>query len=253
MQLWDPLPMPVLAVAHQHLIQHPAHAMLPGRVAAQLGLNLFIRLVGAGSWKLALSFFPAADVPAKRLLVCPPLLRRQVFQLEPTPGDYLLVYVVNHGYAEEIRAWHQDHREVPVHCFYDRPGAPDTEEVEPNLTFHRVSGEKYLRLMAGCRAVACTAGFESVCEAAWFGKPILVVPVANHSEQEVNADEAARLPFGAQAASFDLGRLLAIPTPVHNAAEREWIGQAEPMLLRALETVMARSHTTAPSPAVSNA
>ena len=88
----------------------------------------------------------------------------------------MLVYLVNHGYSEEIRAWHRAHPEVALHCFYDRPGAPPEEVVDGSLTFHRLDGEKFLRMMAGCRAVVSTAGFESVCEAAWLGKPVLVVP-----------------------------------------------------------------------------
>ena len=45
---------------------------------------------------------------------------------------------------------------------------------------HALDGELFLQMMAGCRGVACTAGFESVCEAAYFGKPLLMVPIENH-------------------------------------------------------------------------
>jgi len=45
------------------------------------------------------------------------------------------------------------------------------------LTFHRLDGEKFLRMMGECKYVACTAGFESVSEAAWLGKPLFLVPV----------------------------------------------------------------------------
>jgi hypothetical protein len=30
------------------------------------------------------------------------------------------------------------HRDVRLHCFYDRPGAPTVEEIGPNLTFHQL-------------------------------------------------------------------------------------------------------------------
>lgn len=41
--------------------------------------------------------------------------------------------------------------------------------------------------MAGCRAYASTAGFESICEAMYLGKPVLMVPA--HIEQDCNAYE----------------------------------------------------------------
>ncbi len=64
--------------------------------------------------------------------------------------------------------------------------------------------ERFLGLMAGCRAVATTAGFESVAEAAWFGKPLLVVPVEGHYEQLLNAVDAVRHGFAIGDGSFDL-------------------------------------------------
>ena len=51
------------------------------------------------------------------------------------------------------------------------------EQRNARLTFHKLHGEKFLRLMASSRGVACTAGFESVSEAAYLGKPLLMVPV----------------------------------------------------------------------------
>lgn len=44
--------------------------------------------------------------------------------------------------------------------------------------------------MAGCKAYASTAGFESVCEAMYLGKPILMVPA--HIEQDCNAYDAKK-------------------------------------------------------------
>jgi len=129
-------------------------------------------------------------------VVCPPPLRRQLFQLDSTPGDYVLVYLLNHGYATAIRRWHTLHPHIAVHCFYDRPRAPVEELVAPNHTFHALHGEKFLRMMANAHGVVCTAGFESACEAAYLGKPLLLIPVENHVEQYLNACDAERAGLG---------------------------------------------------------
>jgi len=239
LQLVHPLPVPVVAVAHQHMIDHPAYVRRAGGAVDRLGLAMFAGLVGARSWKLALSLTPAEDLPARRLLVSPPILRPELFDLTPVPGDYVLVYLVNHGYSEDIRAWHRAHPEVALHCFYDRPGAPSEEVVDGSLTFHRLDGRKFLQMMAGCRAVVSTAGFESVCEAAWLGKPVLVVPVQNHAEQALNALDVVQAGLGITDTTFRLDRLEELPDRLDCSRFREWVGRGEELLERILNQARA--------------
>ena len=56
--------------------------------------------------------------------------------------------------------------------------------------------------MAGCKAYASTAGFESICEAMYLGKPVLMVPA--HIEQDCNAYDAMKAGAGIIGDSFDL-------------------------------------------------
>lgn len=230
---------PVVAVGHQYMIHHPGYVKLPGHRSQQSGMRLFVRLVGNRAHRIALSFYEAADLPKKDLVVCPPILRKRLFELEPTAGDYHLVYLLNHGYADEINRWHQSHPETKLHIFYDKPGAEEEEEARPNLTFHRLNGEKFLRMMAGCRAVVCTAGFESVSEAAWLGKPLFMVPVENHVEQMINALDAVKLGFGITDSSFKLDRLAELPASIQTKSFREWIGRGSSIFNRVVARVGA--------------
>jgi uncharacterized protein (TIGR00661 family) len=227
---------PTVVVGHQYMLEHPEFPTVPRFRAEQRLMRAYLALVGARSTRLALSFYPAPDVPGRGLRVSPPLLRQSLFDLDPTAGDYVLVYLLNHGYADAIRRWHTLHPQIPLHCFYDRPGAPAAEEVSPNLTFHRLDGEKFLRMMAGARAVACTAGFESVSEAAYLGKPLLLVPVENHVEQYVNACDAEHAGIGLRDESFRLSRLLVPGVTGASPATRHWIDRAEAMAMQAVET-----------------
>jgi len=239
LQLLQPLRVPVLAVGHQYMIHHPDYVKLPGHTAQQLGMRWFVNLVSARSHRLALSFYETDDLPERRLTVCPPILRRQLFELQATSGDYFLVYLLNHGYAAEINAWHQAHPTVTLHCFYDKPGAPEVEPARPRLTFHRLNGEKFLRMMADCRAVVCTAGFESVSEAAWLGKPLFMVPVENHVEQMINALDAVNLGFGLTDRRFRLDLLSQLPDCIDNEGFRRWVDRAEAVLSRAVRQAVA--------------
>jgi uncharacterized protein (TIGR00661 family) len=227
---------PVVAVAHQFMHTHPGYVRAPGLAMQQLGLRWFVRLVGACSTRLALSLYEARDLPRKRLTVCPPLLRRQLFELHPKQdGKFVLVYLLNHGYAGQIIDWHQRNPQVPLHCFYDKAGAPPEHQHDATLTFHRLDGEKFLRMMAECKCVVSTAGFESVCEAAWLGKPLFLVPVENHIEQQINALDAVRFGLGITDTSFNLDRLAELPPRLETASFRAWLGRADSLVLRTLE------------------
>ena len=227
---------PVVAVAHQFMYEHPFYVRAPGMRVQQLGMKWFVRLVGARSTKLALSLYDAPDMPGKNLFVGPPILRHQLFELNPNPnGNFVLAYLLNHGYAEQIIEWHNKNPATVLHCFYDKPDAPPEFQYDNTLTFHRLDGEKFLRLMAECKYVACTAGFESLSEAAYLGKPLFLMPVENHVEQQINAIDATRCGLGVADKSFNLDRLVELPDRLDNARFRTWLNRADLLLLQTID------------------
>jgi uncharacterized protein (TIGR00661 family) len=237
---------PVLAVAHQFMYGHSSYVRAPKLRFQQWIMKWFVRMVGSRSSRVALSFYEAPDVPKRQTKICPPILRRQLFKMEPNPnGDFVLVYLLNHGYAEQITAWHKANPATKLHCFYDKPGAPAELKVDETLTFHRLDGEKFLRMMAECKYVACTAGFESLSEAAYFGKPLFLVPVENHVEQQINAIDATGIGWGVTDSWFNLDRLTEMPPRVPNAVFKEWLSRADSILLSAMEdAVRVRAKVT---------
>ena len=50
--------------------------------------------------------------------------------------------------------------------------------------------------MTGCLGYVSTAGFESICEAMYLGKPVMMVPVENQYEQACNALDAVKAGAG---------------------------------------------------------
>jgi len=231
---------PVLAIAHQFMYGHRSYVRAPGLRFQQSVMKWFVRLVGARSARLALSFYEAADVPRKKTWVCPPILRRGIFDIQADlNGRFVLVYLLNHGYADQIIQWHKAHPETVLHCFFDKPGAPPELSYDDTLTFHRLDGEKFLRMMAQCKYVVCTAGFESLAEAAYFGKPLFLVPVENHVEQQINAIDATNIGWAVNDTWFNLDRLRELPARLPNAVFKAWLAKAPSILLTAIETAVA--------------
>jgi uncharacterized protein (TIGR00661 family) len=230
---------PMVAVAHQYMLLHPRYA-LPRRFPIQRrAMTFFTRLTAArASCRLALSLFEAPDLPGKRLCVMPPLLRDELFTqpldaLEP----FFLIYLFDHSFAEAILRWHAQNPDVSLHCFWNNPDAEDIDVHDETLTFHRLHDERYLAMMARCQGIVTNAGFESMAEAMYLGKPLLMVPTRRHFEQHCNAMDGRNAGAGIVADSFAIERLIRFLPEYRRAASdfRSWIALAEPRFIEAIE------------------
>jgi uncharacterized protein (TIGR00661 family) len=236
-QLRFRIDVPFVNIGHQYMLRHPDY--VNGRGDQLMVLRLHSILCSIGATKiLALSFYPMKSHVRERVTVVPPLLRKEVLELTPSTGDYILGYMLNQGYENEIRAWHKKHPEVKLHFFWDKKDAPAELVVDDTLTLHTIDDELFLKYMAGCRGYITTAGFESVCEALYLDKPVMMIPA--HIEQEVNAADALSIHGGITGNKFDLSRLLEYMDKERTfqaAAFQEWIRSAENVFIGQLTSM----------------
>lgn len=201
---------PFVCIANQYLIEHPEFLHPKGHFRDKNLMRLF---TWATSWrsrqKWALSLVNLSNIPNKRLTVTPPLIRDEVRNLpQKSKEDFVLAYVVNNGYAEQLLAWQKDHAEIKVHFFWDNPNVPEVYEAQPNFTFHRVDQEKYLDMLSRCKGIAGTAGFQTTCEAMYLKKPFVVVAVQNQYEQLANAHFIEKYGLGKHVETLNLAYFL---------------------------------------------
>lgn len=201
------LSVPQVCIGHQYLFLHKDFEFPKADKTSLALLKFFTALTSLGAKeRLALSFRSMDDDVRNRIRVVPPLLRREVTLHEPYAGDYIHGYMVNSGFGENVMDWHRKHPATPLRFFWDKWEEEPLKKVDDTLSFYQLDDVEFLRQMAGCKAYASTAGFESVCEAMYLGKPIMMVPV--HIEQDCNAFDAVRDGAGIVSADFDLQRLL---------------------------------------------
>lgn len=195
-----------VCIGHQYLFLHRDFRFPKVNRVSLAMLKFFTRLTAVGADRmLALSFRRMDD--DGRICVVPPLLRREVLDLKPTKGGYIHGYMVNAGFAEQVMKWHKARPDVPLHFFWDRKDkSASVWHVDATLSFHPLDDRAFLSQMSGCMAYASTAGFESICEAMYLGKPVLMVPA--HIEQECNAYDAMQQGAGITAHDFRLDRLV---------------------------------------------
>lgn len=241
MMLWPSAP--YVCIGHQYIFLHPDFRFPPRKSKLQLALlRLFTRLTSVRAKKrLALSFYGMSEVQSRRLVVVPPLLRKEIALLKPQEGNYIHGYLLNSGFADEIETYHKAHPETPLRFFWDKKGASQQVRVDETLSFFQLDDTSFLKSLAGCKAYATTAGFESICEALYLGKPVMMVPA--HIEQDCNAYDAVRAGAGIVCSKFDIDQLLGFTRSYYPHMDFIcWASSSELRILREIEKC-ASSHT----------
>lgn len=231
------LHVPMVSIGHQYLFLHKDFGLPRHKYPGSVTLDFFSRMTAVGSVKLlALSFRKMEPDPHHDIVVVPPLLRKEVLDLQSSEGDYIHGYMLNSGFAKDVTEWHEMHPEVPLRFFWDNWDAGNIHKVDDTLSYYLIDDHEFLRQMAGCRAYASTAGFESICEAMYLGKPVLMVP--SHIEQEINAFDACRNGAGITCDRFDLSRLVEFTSEFKPEADFEdWVHSASDLIISELENI----------------
>jgi uncharacterized protein (TIGR00661 family) len=225
-------------IGHQYLIEHPDFPFSPNQPVAKLLFRLNTKLTSIGaSKKLALSFRPMAHSADKKLKVLPPLLRMEVRELQPSEGDFLLCYMVNPGYGQEVVHFAKINPDLQIVAFWDQKSVADGYQPTPNLQFRQVNDKQFLEMMASCRGLVSTAGFESICEAMYLGKPVMMVPVAGQYEQACNALDAEISGVGIKSTNFDFGKLIVHMDQMSGERPdfKAWIDQFDALFLGVID------------------
>jgi uncharacterized protein (TIGR00661 family) len=230
---------PAVAIAHNYVFLHPQLAHAPGAPFARRAVMTYARATaGRTATKVALSYAPLPRDEGQALVVCPPLLRPELAELSVRDDGHLLAYALNAGYGDLLAEWHRHQDNVTMHCYLD--GGRDALRSAPAGGFHAhaLSADAFLRHLASCRAYVGSAGFESVCEAFYLGKPALVVPTEGQLEQTLNAWDAERVGAAVAGSYADLDSFWTNPTVPSDAAIRDfrsWVKTAPDALVDAVE------------------
>ncbi len=226
-----------VCIGRQFLTRHPDYPFEKNRIIEKYNflLNNWVTSLHCDKY-LALSFRPYALNKIDNLTVVPPLLN--IKKGPVSHEDFILAYMVNDGYAEELIAWHAQHKEVKIHGFWDRASMPATFSPHENLTFHQINDTLFKEMMHRCSGYVSTAGFESICEAMYLQKPVLMVPVGQQYEQACNAIDGRISGAGINASTFDVSKLLEyLPKYQPPLSFDDWLQKAEPVFLEELSNL----------------
>jgi uncharacterized protein (TIGR00661 family) len=230
---------PIVSIAHQYIYPHFRFFYPKMSRFNKFSLETVNSLTTMGSKKnLAINFIQWENLSWDKLFVIPPLIRNQIKTLKTENKGHLLVYLLNPGYADQIILWHENHPDQQIHCFWDKEDVEEEFIHSKNLTFHKLNADKYIKYLATCKGLATTAGYESICEAMYLGKPVLMVPVHNHPEQLINAVQAKAAGAGIMSNFFDLHELVHFADRYKaNPAFKIWVNYASELVLQELNNL----------------
>lgn len=179
---------PCVSIDNQHRFCHPLGAEFP------LYLQVYSRMAGqfVHRWikqprQCIVAVFHQCPI-SRHYQSVDALLRQRIARLQPRDGDHVLLYGRGGLGRRMVRvASTVDERFIAYGC--EPNGAA-------NIEFKPTSEEQFALDLASCKAVVCSGGQQLIGEARYFGKPLLVIPIPNQHEQEINARYARKEGIG---------------------------------------------------------
>jgi len=112
-----------------------------------------------------------------------PVIRQQVRDHEVTNGVHYTVYLPSYDDKTLIKRL-SEFKDVKWHVFSKHN---KKELVHKNIIIQPINNQQFTASMAASAGVLCGAGFETPAEALFLGKKLLVIPMKNQYEQQLNA------------------------------------------------------------------
>lgn len=206
-----------VTISHHYFLESSFFNFPKGHFLSKFFLKFHSAICALGSSEVwALSFDEHPNLPEKKIKIIPPLLREIIFNLKPEKQDFMLTYLLNIGWIEEIKMLAITYPDIPFKVFMD--SKPRQDQILPNMQLFKIDKDVFLQELARCNSLITTAGFESQCEAAFLGKMVYTLPSKNHFEQLCNAIDGERAGVSLPLKDF-------VPNVKINSPENEIFGK----------------------------
>ena len=160
----------------------------------------------------------------------PPFIRRDIREMTYQGGDRYLVYLLKEGYIYDLISIARQDPRFLADVFTNE--IPEID-LPPGLRIHSLSGSSFKKMMATCKGLITTAGFDVAAEAAYHGIPLAVIPAANHFEQKCNGLDIEQHGIGLHVDRIE-SAITSHMRPSDPAVFRKWVERSEGLILNSL-------------------
>jgi uncharacterized protein (TIGR00661 family) len=218
----------LIVISHHFYYLHPSAVKLSGHHLNKLFLRWHSKLTSIKAEKrIGLSFQFLEDHLQSSLYISPPLLRKEILNKKVIKGENVVAYLLHEGFLEDIIDLAGMNPDINFEVFTE---LRNIKRPMPGNILLKAPDESFLNSLASCRGLICTAGFESVCEAAYLGKPVLVWPSEGHFEQKLNAMDAINAGLAETPDESDINTIFSFPVNNNSKSFREWFNKKDTIL-----------------------
>jgi uncharacterized protein (TIGR00661 family) len=194
--------LPIVSIDNQQIIHKCKHdrEITKGVMADYRATRAFVKAKLPGCDHYVITSFFTPPVRAKfegKVTIVPPILRREILEARPAPGNHVLVYQT----STSDRALLAELNRLSKRNFVVYGLRRDA--VHGNCVIKNFSEQTFVKDLASARAVVTNGGLSLIHEAIYLGKPILSVPVRHQFEQEMNARYVESYDYGLAAPRID--------------------------------------------------
>jgi uncharacterized protein (TIGR00661 family) len=184
--------------------------------------------------KIALSFTNEKDEKDNNLYVCPPLIKKEIKNVEILDNNFILSYILNSGYSLDLISQAKKYPNINIETFSKKIINFQTPS---NITFHPISNELFIEKLRTCSYYISTAGFDSISEALYLQKQVRLIPTKGHIEQKYNAIDAQRAGLAFKSKDFDLGFFFKEKTDKNNLSVfKNWVDLYDNKIIEIIES-----------------
>jgi uncharacterized protein (TIGR00661 family) len=179
---------PLLSIDNQHRITNFKLQMPVGYTKDVWAAKAVIKLIAPNAKAYIVTSFFESKKKTDNTFTVSPVIRNEVYDLKPTKGKHVLVYVTStfDGLVKKLKKLDDEF----IVYGMDKDGQED------NILFKKPSNEGFLQDLASCKAIIATAGFTLMSEALYLKKPYCAIPVVGQFEQIINAFYLQKLGYG---------------------------------------------------------
>lgn len=121
--------------------------------------------------------------------ILPPIVRREVLDIETVPGKHVTVYLPAFDHQTLAAIFNR----IPGTEWHVFSPLCDEAYTQKNVSINPVGNRPFLKSMKSGMGVLTSAGFETCAETMYLEKKLLVIPIKNQYEQLCNAAALANM------------------------------------------------------------
>lgn len=182
---------PYLSIDNQHRFSRCFSVDLPFNLRCWAWvMGLFAEWLVPHPLYAVVSIFYHAKIKKmnNRTIITNCFMRKKIEEIQPSYGDYILVYYKSSCGPKILEMLSRTTEKIKVY------GCPDKRYSQ--FEYCKIDNDAFIRDLAGCKALFCSAGNQLLGEAVYYGKNIFTVPEPKQPEQYINAFCLKQMGFG---------------------------------------------------------